>query len=111
MTARPRERPRAPAEADPLVQVAASKMRGVLGDTQVAHDAVLVGDYERDRAACVEAVRRAQQALDEAGEGSDDKERAYDLAWAWKELDEALVHLAHVEARARLARRREELKA
>ena len=96
---------------DPLVLIVAGKMRGVLGEVQEAHDAALTGDYAADRAVCEAAIRQAQEELDAAGDGADKQANAYDLAWSWWRLDEAFTRLAHVESRARLARRRQALMA
>jgi hypothetical protein len=95
---------------DPLLSTIAVQLHGVMGELQERRDAVLIsGDYERDRAACQAAIRQACADLDEAGESGRKEDRAFDLAWAWRHLDEAYARLAHLESRHRLAVRREAL--
>ncbi|MFN8452462.1 MAG: hypothetical protein U0521_28625 [Anaerolineae bacterium] len=79
------------------------RMVGVIGELQRQRDSILLQEYGRDRQARERAVAEAQQELDSA-------EGELDLAWAWHRLNEALVELAHLEARRRLAQRREALK-
>lgn len=92
-----------------LAATVAQRMDGVMGERRERSDAPLLERYPSDRAACEARIQAAQAALDGAGTGADPKENAYDLAWAWQRLDDALQELAHLEARVRLARRRQTL--
>lgn len=96
--------------SDPLLAAIATQLRGVMGPLQERADVVLTGDYERDRAACEDAIRKAQAELEAVGEEADPKQADLSLAWAWHVLHEAYLRLANLESRTRLARRRAQLK-
>jgi hypothetical protein len=98
-------------DPDALRHVIAVQLEAVMGDSQKSRDVVLVGDYERDRAACEAAIERALAELNEAGDNVDPKSNEFDLAWAWWKLNEAYLRLAHLTSRTHLARRRAELEA
>lgn len=94
-----------------LRNVIAVQLEAVMGDLQQRSDVVLVGDYERDRAACEEAIQKALAKLNEVGDNVDPKANEFDLAWAWWNLNEAYMRLARLTSRTHLARRRAELEA
>ena len=89
----------------------AVQLEAVMGERQKNRDLVLVGDYERDRAACETAIERALAELNEAGGNADPKANEFDLGWAWWKLNEAYLRLAQLTSRTHLARRRAELEA
>jgi hypothetical protein len=95
--------------SDPMLAVITTQLRAVMGPIQERNDVVLVGEYERDREICEEAIRKALAELADAGEEVDARESAVALAWAWRNLDEAYIRLAHVQSRAKLAVRRAEV--
>lgn len=95
--------------SDGLLMSIAMQLRGVMGRLPEQADEALTGNYEHDREVCEEAIRKAQAELEAAGENADPKSNAFDLAWAWRNLDEAYARLAHMESRVHLARRRAEL--
>lgn len=89
----------------------AVQLEGVMGDLQKRNDGVIVGDYERDRAACEAAIQKALTELNETGDNADPKANEFDLSWAWWKLNEAYTRLAQLMSRTHLARRRAELEA
>lgn len=105
-----KQRERSSKSSDGLLISIAMQLRGVMGRLSEAADVPLTGNYERDREVCEEAIRKAQAELEAAGENADPKSNAFDVAWAWRNLDEAYIRLAHMESRVHLARRRAILK-
>lgn len=89
----------------------AVQLEAVMGEIQKRSDVVLVGNYEKDRAACQAAIDKALAELNAVEASGDEKSDEFDLAWAWHRLDEAYVRLSRVVSRAHLARRRTEVDA
>lgn len=106
---REREQEEKPDPIPGMAAQAAIKIKGAMDSAGKIKEPEFTHRYESDRARAEARIKKAQAALEVAGGHGEKKERWEQLGLAYWELEEAYVALGRLQARYKLAQRKQEL--